>query len=502
MAYTKTSFICLLLMIYMGYFHFSKNQLPLKRTFYFNFYFLSAIIVTLFDYITLITVNRMNVVPSFINNLAHTIYILSINIMMYFLYMYVQSFVKRNLVLNKRTKILQTLPMLVTSALILVLPITYTQGKYTNYSIGPKVYSLYITVMFYNVLLLWYSFKFTKELEREKRIAIVATVPIFVIVSSVSIIYPEALIVILHVVLSAISLLLTGENTEKYTDNKTGMFNQYALETLSDEFLAFKKHRVAAVFSFNETDFMSTTPSRKFYLSTMKLLQAFCVKEFRRQVYRIGDNGFVLLETSKATANDSAKKILDYADTLNLNFNIQYSILSLSEHNNSDDFMTNVTTICREALNQAANYDFLTGIRNRNSFEKVVTALRNNNVDAYYIIADVNNLKQTNDILGHSAGDTLLQTVAKVFKETIKEQGWAFRLGGDEFVILLKDLDISTFLEELEITKKKYDADTLFPISFALGYGKILDPDGMENADQMMYENKKKMKEKMGFSIF
>ena len=52
MAYTKTSFICLLLMIYMGYFHFSKNQLPLKRTFYFNFYFLSAIIVTLFDYIT------------------------------------------------------------------------------------------------------------------------------------------------------------------------------------------------------------------------------------------------------------------------------------------------------------------------------------------------------------------------------------------------------------------------------------------------------------------
>ena len=86
MAYTKTSLICLLLMIYMGYFHFSKNQLPLKRTFFFNFYFLSAIIVTLFDYITLITVNRMNVVPSFINNLAHTIYILSINIMMYFLY--------------------------------------------------------------------------------------------------------------------------------------------------------------------------------------------------------------------------------------------------------------------------------------------------------------------------------------------------------------------------------------------------------------------------------
>ena len=502
MAYTKTSFICLLLMIYMGYFHFSRKRLPLKTTRYFNSYFISATVVTLFDYITLITVNRMNVVPAFINNFVHTIYILSINIMMYFLYMYVQSFVKRNLVLSKRTKILQTLPMHITSALILVLPVTYVQGKYTNYSSGPKVYSLYIAVVFYNLLLLWYSFKFTKGLDREKRIAIVATVPIFIIVSSVSILYPEALIVVLHVVLSATSLLLTGENTEKYTDRKTGMFNQYALETVADEFLARKKHRVAAVFFFSEMDFMTTTPSRKSYLSAMKQFQAFCVKEFHRQVYRIGDNGFVLLEISKATANDSAQMVLDFANTLDLNFKIQYSLLTLSDHNNSDDFMANVTTICREALNQAANFDFLTGIRNRNSFEKIVTILRNENIDAYYIIADVNNLKQTNDILGHSAGDTLLQTVAKVFKESVKEHGWVFRLGGDEFVILLKDLDISTFLEELEVTKKMHDEDTLFPISFALGYGKILDPDGMENADQMMYENKKKMKERMGISIF
>ena len=502
MAYTKTSFICLLLMIYMGYFHFTRKRLPLKTTLYFNSYFITATIVTLFDYITLITVNRMDVVPAFINNFVHTIYILSINIMIYFLFMYVQCFVKRNLALSKTAKILQTFPMHITSAMILVLPVTYVQGKYTNYSSGPKVYSLYLAVVFYNLVVLWYSLRFTKELEREKRIAIMATVPIFILVSSISILYSEALIVVLHVVLSATSLLLTGENMEKYTDRKTGMFNQYALETVSDEFLALKKHRVAAVFFFNEMDFLTTTPSRKSYLSTMKQLQDFCIKEFHRQVYRIGDNGFVLLETSKATANDSAQKILDFADTLDLRFKIQYSTLNLSEHNNSDDFMTNVTTICREALNQAANFDFLTGIRNRNSFEKIITALRNDEVDAYYIIADVNNLKQTNDILGHSAGDTLLQTVAKVFKEAVKEHGWVFRLGGDEFVILLKDFDISTFLEELEIIKRSHDADTLFPISFALGYGKILDPDGMEHADQMMYENKKKMKEKMGLSIF
>ncbi len=502
MAFTKTSFICLMLMIYMGYFHFSRKRLPLKTTLYFNAYFVSATIVTLFDYITLITVNKMDAVPAFINNLAHTIYILSINIMMFFLFLYVQCYLKRNLVISKKRQILQSLPMTITSLMILIAPVNYVQGKYTNYASGPKVYSLYLAVIFYNIVLIYYGFHCMRELEREKRIAIVATIPLFIAVSIVSFIYPEGLLVILYVILSAAGLLLTGENMDKYTDKQTGMFNQYALEIVADEFIALNKHRVAAIFSISEVDHMNPSISWKSYLGVMKKLQNFCIKEFGRQVYRIGDNGFVLLETSKATANDSAHKVIDYANTLSHGFDMQYNILSLCEHTNRDDFMSDIADTCMDALNKAANFDFLTGIRNRNSYEKIITTLRNENVDATYFIADVNNLKQTNDILGHSAGDNLLQSVAKVFKDSVKEHGWVFRMGGDEFVVLLKDIDISTFLEELEKNRKEYNKDMLFPISFAIGYGQLLDPDGIETADKMMYENKKKMKERIHDSIF
>ena len=96
----------------------------------------------------------------------------------------------------------------------------------------------------------------------------------------------------------------------------------------------------------------------------------------------------------------------------------------------------------------------------------------------------------------------MLQSVAKILKDCVKDNGWVFRLGGDEFVVLLKDVDIPTFLEEVETNKRAYDKETLFPISFAIGYAKLLDPNGIETADQMMYENKRKMKEKMGISLF
>ena len=82
------------------------------------------------------------------------------------------------------------------------------------------------------------------------------------------------------------------------------------------------------------------------------------------------------------------------------------------------------------------NFDILTGVRNRNSFEKYLSQMRRENKDAYYFIIDVNNLKEANDVLGHSAGDELLQSVAHLLRDTVNKDGIVFRQGGDEFAIL------------------------------------------------------------------
>lgn len=80
-----------------------------------------------------------------------------------------------------------------------------------------------------------------------------------------------------------------------------------------------------------------------------------------------------------------------------------------------------------------AIYDFLTGVYNRNAFEKQLSRLKKQNRNVYYFIADLNNLKETNDIMGHSAGDELLQTVAKLLTDATGERGTVFRQGGDAF---------------------------------------------------------------------
>ena len=69
------------------------------------------------------------------------------------------------------------------------------------------------------------------------------------------------------------------------------------------------------------------------------------------------------------------------------------------------------------------------------------------------IFADVDHFKQVNDALGHSAGDQLLQELAKRLQSCIRQNDMVARLGGDEFVIYLdnsqQEEDVSPVLNRI-----------------------------------------------------
>jgi diguanylate cyclase (GGDEF)-like protein len=56
------------------------------------------------------------------------------------------------------------------------------------------------------------------------------------------------------------------------------------------------------------------------------------------------------------------------------------------------------------------------------------------------LFLDLDNLKTINDTLGHSAGDTLLKTMADNIRGCLRGEDTAARLGGDEFGILIEEL--------------------------------------------------------------
>lgn len=83
-------------------------------------------------------------------------------------------------------------------------------------------------------------------------------------------------------------------------------------------------------------------------------------------------------------------------------------------------------------------HDILTGLYNRNFFEKECARLDDaGELPISVIMGDLNGLKLTNDAFGHKHGDQILCTVAEILKTCTRDRGTVARIGGDEFCILL-----------------------------------------------------------------
>lgn len=104
----------------------------------------------------------------------------------------------------------------------------------------------------------------------------------------------------------------------------------------------------------------------------------------------------------------------------------------------------------RKLLFKQANYDYLTELPNRQYFiehaKNTINEFSNNNLyngknGIAILFLDLDKFKVVNDTLGHSAGDKLLQIIAKKMKEILNSydsnSACVARLGGDEFVIQL-----------------------------------------------------------------
>ncbi len=96
-----------------------------------------------------------------------------------------------------------------------------------------------------------------------------------------------------------------------------------------------------------------------------------------------------------------------------------------------------------ERIQFMAAHDDLTGLPNRARFgEQLAEALQSAAQRGAWlgvVYADFDNFKFVNDSLGHSAGDTLLKTMAERMVAAVGPNDIVSRFGGDEFVVLLVD---------------------------------------------------------------
>ena len=90
-------------------------------------------------------------------------------------------------------------------------------------------------------------------------------------------------------------------------------------------------------------------------------------------------------------------------------------------------------------LERLSNTDHLTGLFNRNYFERIFAewCVKARPETAFSLVfGDINGLKRVNDTYGHKAGDLLIRTAAALLMKNVRSSDLVFRFGGDEIIIL------------------------------------------------------------------
>jgi len=106
---------------------------------------------------------------------------------------------------------------------------------------------------------------------------------------------------------------------------------------------------------------------------------------------------------------------------------------------------------------QAAT-DSLTGLLNRRSFERKLSALRASEPTVALAMADLDHFKTLNDTYGHETGDRALRLFADVLRGSFREHDLLCRQGGEEFLIALPACTAEAARRGLEGVRERLDA--------------------------------------------
>lgn len=121
-------------------------------------------------------------------------------------------------------------------------------------------------------------------------------------------------------------------------------------------------------------------------------------------------------------------------------------------------------------------HDALTGLHNRSYYEAERQRLDHcDYLPLSLIIGDINGLKLINDAFGHSEGDKLLISIARIMADCARPQDVLVRTGGDEFVMLLPQTSYSEAGALVEKLKSACEAgykldNELIITSISLGF--------------------------------
>lgn len=160
----------------------------------------------------------------------------------------------------------------------------------------------------------------------------------------------------------------------------------------------------------------------------------------------------------------------------------------------------------RETLREQSIRDPLTGLFNRRfmqeSLDKELQRAKRKQRPLSFIFLDLDHFKRFNDVFGHDAGDSVLQSMADIFRKHFRAEDIICRYGGEEFAIILPESSVQDAFNRADALrlaardlKLVHRGVLLEPVTLSIGIAGFPEngqtaQDLLDGADKGLYQSK------------
>lgn len=151
---------------------------------------------------------------------------------------------------------------------------------------------------------------------------------------------------------------------------------------------------------------------------------------------------------------------------------VEVSLATIRENDHATSVLIEVRDLTEarrafEAIQRMSDYDRLTGLPNRDLFNRhlhrAIADAKASQRSVGVVLLDLDRFKLINDTLGHASGDRLLQSVAERLSRVVPPRHVVARFSGDEYLVLCPDISgvaaaqaiarrvVTSFLEPFEV---------------------------------------------------
>jgi diguanylate cyclase (GGDEF)-like protein len=144
------------------------------------------------------------------------------------------------------------------------------------------------------------------------------------------------------------------------------------------------------------------------------------------------------------------------------------------------------------AHRRRSTLDPLTGLFNRNALEQRLAELdgqpsnREEGLSHALLLCDLDHFKRVNDLLGHAAGDAVLQDVAYTMRATLRAGDSIYRVGGEEILVILPGADEEAALEIAERLRQDVRSRRPVGVAITVSIGVAVSKPAVVNTDDLV----------------